>query len=98
MLVIVALGNLIQVQLKQIYGRENVYVWTDHDNGGLDLYCAEPILFLDEFKGMAYKEFLKVTDVYPAQLHARYTNTAYIMECNTHCFYFHTQACLLNGS
>lgn len=64
-----------QVQLKQIYGRENVYVWTDHDNGGLDLYCAEPILFLDEFKGMAYKEFLKVTDVYPAQLHARYTNT-----------------------
>lgn len=45
-----------QVQLKQIYGRENVYVWTDHDNGGLDLYCAEPILFLDEFKGMAYKE------------------------------------------
>ena len=64
-----------QVQLKQIYGRENIYVWTDHDNGGLDLYCAEPILFLDEFKGMAYKEFLKVTDVYPAQLHARYTNT-----------------------
>ena len=65
----------IQVQLKQKYGRDNVYVWTDFDNGGLDLYCAEPILFMDEFKGMVYKEFLKVTDIYPAQLHARYTNT-----------------------
>lgn len=30
---------------------------------------------MDEFKGMPYKEFLKVTDVYPIQLHARYTNT-----------------------
>lgn len=64
-----------QVDLKQRYGRENVYVWADYDNGGLDLYCAEPILFMDEFKGMPYKEFLKVTDVYPVQLHARYTNT-----------------------
>ena len=29
-----------QVQLKQIYGRENVYVWTDLIIGGLDLYCV----------------------------------------------------------
>ncbi|GAD37037.1 hypothetical protein ANG3_1333 [Streptococcus intermedius SK54 = ATCC 27335] len=64
-----------QVNLKKEFGRDNVYIWTDFDNGGLDLYCAEPILFMDEFKGMSYKEFLKVTDVYPVQLHARYTNT-----------------------
>lgn len=63
-----------QVNLKQKHGRDNVYVWTDYENGGLDLYCAEPILFMDEFKGMPYKEFLKVTDVYPVQFHARYTN------------------------
>lgn len=67
--------SYIQTILKLKYGRDRVYVWTDFDNGGLDLYCAEPILFMDEFKGMPYKEFLKVTDVYPAQLHARYTNT-----------------------
>ena len=64
-----------QVDLKKKHGRDNVYIWTDFDNGGLDLYCAESILFMDEFKGMPYKEFLKVTDVYPIQLHARYTNT-----------------------
>lgn len=48
---------------------------TDYSNGGLDHYAAEPILFMDEFKGqLPYAVFLSMTDVYKVQLHARYAN------------------------
>lgn len=57
------------------YGEDQVYMMTDYSNGGLDHYAAEPILFMDEFKGqLPYTVFLSMTDVYKVQLHARYAN------------------------
>ena len=64
-----------QVQLKKTFGTDNVYVLSDYGIGGLDTYAGEPILFMDEFKGdIDYQTFLKLLDVYPNQVHARYSN------------------------
>lgn len=68
--------SFYQTQLIENYGRQNVYVVTDYSNGGFDLYQAEPILFLDEFKGnLRFSVFLGLLDIYPNQVHARYANT-----------------------
>lgn len=70
-----------QVRLKQEFGRESVYVWSDYQNGGLDGYQGEGILFMEEYKGeLNYAEFLKVTDRYPQQMHARYSNVFALWE------------------
>lgn len=64
-----------QVQLKKTFGTDSVYVLSDYGTGGLDNYVGEPILFMDEFKGdIDYQTFLKLLDVYPNQVHARYSN------------------------
>lgn len=64
-----------QVQLKKTFGTDSVYVLSDYGTGGLDNYTGEPILFMDEFKGdIDYQTFLKLLDVYPNQVHARYSN------------------------
>lgn len=64
-----------QVQLKKKFGKDSVYVLSDYGTGGLDNYTGEPILFMDEFKGdFDYQTFLKLLDVYPNQVHARYSN------------------------
>lgn len=57
------------------HGKDNVYLLSDYDNGGFDNYCAEPILFMDEFKGnMKFQTMLQYLDRYPVQVHCRYTN------------------------
>lgn len=67
--------SFMQVKLKKEFGFENVYVLSDYGTGGLDNYTGEPILFMDEFKGdIDYQTFLKLVDVYPNQVHARYSN------------------------
>ncbi|HEL0415119.1 TPA: replication protein RepA [Streptococcus equi subsp. zooepidemicus] len=64
-----------QIQLKKEFGHDSVYVLSDYGTGGMDNYTGEPILFMDEFKGdVDYQTFLKLLDVYPNQVHARYTN------------------------
>lgn len=64
-----------QIRLMDKYGVGNVYVWSDYQNGGLDNYMGEKILFMEEFKGeLSYQEFLRVTDSYVQQFHARFTN------------------------
>ncbi|MGT2742902.1 replication protein RepA [Streptococcus plurextorum] len=64
-----------QIQLKKTFGKDSVYVLSDYGTGGLDTYAGEPILFMDEFKGdIDYQTFLKLLDVYPNQVHARYSN------------------------
>lgn len=64
-----------QVQLKKTFGTDSVYVLSDYGTGGLDNYTGETILFMDEFKGdLDYQTFLKLLDVYPNQVHARYSN------------------------
>ncbi|HEM6145335.1 replication protein RepA [Streptococcus suis] len=64
-----------QIRLMEEFGDGNVYVWSDYQNGGLDTYLGEKILFMEEFKGeLSYQEFLRVTDSYVQQFHARFTN------------------------
>lgn len=56
-------------------GEDNIYLVSDYENGGLDLYNGEPILFLDEFRGqIKYSTFLSMLQGYKQQFHARYTN------------------------
>lgn len=63
------------VQLCEEYGEENVYIMTDYETGGLDMYCAEPILFMDEFKGnLRFQQLLNYLDGYKIQIHCRYAN------------------------
>lgn len=64
------------VNLCQQFGEDNVYLLTDYDIGGFDLYCGEPILFMDEFKGtMKFQQLLNYLDCYKVQIHCRYANS-----------------------
>lgn len=71
-------------QLCDTYGTDNVYLLTDYDNGGFDSYCAENILFMDEFKGgLKFQTLLNYLDCYPVQIHCRYAN-AYALWSEVH--------------
>lgn len=61
--------------LIQELGEDKVYFVNDYQNGGMDLYNGQEILFLDEFRGqIPYHTILSWLDCYKAQLHCRYTN------------------------
>ena len=63
------------IDLCKDFGRDNVYIVSDYDNGFFDLYSGEKVLFLDEFRGqIPYHILLSICDVYLRQFHARYTN------------------------
>ncbi|HVI41948.1 MAG TPA: hypothetical protein VM577_14955 [Anaerovoracaceae bacterium] len=56
-------------------GEENVYLLSDYRIGGFDLYCGEPVLFMDEFKSeMPFQQLLNNLDGYKSQIHCRYSN------------------------
>lgn len=62
-------------ELCKQHGEEDVYLLTDYETGGFDLYCGEPILFMDEFKGsMKFQQLLNYLDGYKIQIHCRYAN------------------------
>lgn len=63
------------LELVEQYGEDDVYFVSDFENGGLDNYAGEHILFLDEYKGSyRYQIFLQMLDGYKAQIHCRYAN------------------------
>ena len=63
------------IELCNELGRDNVYLFSDYENGGFDNYCAEPVLFIDEFKGeIKFSTFLTYLDKYLIQVHCRYNN------------------------
>lgn len=63
------------VQICEEQNEENIYLMTDYDTGGLDLYCGQKILFMDEFKGnMSFQRLLNYLDGYKIQIHCRYAN------------------------
>lgn len=63
------------MNLIELYGEDEVYLVTDYDNGGLDKYNGEKILFLDEFRGqIKYSTLLCMLQGYKQQFHARYSN------------------------
>ena len=64
-----------QIQLMEQYPND-VYLFNDYDGGGFDLYEAQSILFMDEFKGnLKFQVLLNLLDAYKTQLHCRYANT-----------------------
>ena len=75
------------VQLCEEYGEDNIYMMNDYQNsgsGGLDTYCAEPILFMDEYKGsLPYQVLLNMLEGYRVQIHCRYAN-AYSLWTTVH--------------
>lgn len=66
------------VKLCETYGEDEVYFLSDYTNqctGSFDLYCAEKILFMDEFKGqMSYAQILLILQGFKSQIHCRYAN------------------------
>lgn len=53
----------------------DVYLFTDYDGGGFDMYEGQSILFMDEFKGgIRFQLLLNLLDSYKIQLHCRYAN------------------------
>lgn len=62
-------------QIIEEHGEDNLYFVTDYDNGGLDRYNGERVLFLDEFRGqIRYSTLLAMLQGYKQQFHARYSN------------------------
>ena len=62
-------------QLIEDYGEDNVYFVSDYDNGFMDKYNGERILFLDEYRGQfKYSTLLVMLQGYKTQVHARYSN------------------------
>lgn len=67
--------NYVKMCKDKEVGEDKIYLLTDYENGGFDSYCAEPILFMDEFKGqMRFQLLLNYLDGYKIQVHARYGN------------------------
>ena len=67
------------IQICEKIGDENVYLFNDYTNkgiGGLDSYCGESILFIDELKphSLTYSQLLTMLQGYRSQYHARYSN------------------------
>lgn len=66
----------IYVDLCKKYGADEIYRLTDYENGGLDNYCAEKVLIIEEFRGnMRFQQLLCYLDEYPTQIHCRYSNS-----------------------
>lgn len=62
-------------QLIEEHGEESLYFVSDYENGGLDRYNGQEILFLDEFRGqIRYSTLLAMLQGYKQQFHARYAN------------------------
>ena len=57
------------------HGEDYLYLVSDYENGWLDNYECQPVLFLDEYRGQwKYSFLLTVLDVYKRSYHARYAN------------------------
>ncbi|MBP3505652.1 MAG: hypothetical protein J6K43_04545 [Lachnospiraceae bacterium] len=62
------------VQVEKL-GSDKVYFCSDYENGFLDGYNGEEILWLDEYRGqLKYATFLSILDKYKTRIHARYSD------------------------
>lgn len=62
------------VNLCEQLGEESIYMLSDHKSGGLDMYCGEPILFIDELREFTYSVLLGILEGLKKQVHCRYAN------------------------
>lgn len=69
------------VKLCEDFGRDEVYVVSDYENGFLDNYSGQKVLFLDEFRmQIPYGKLLSMLDSYTREYHARYSNVVGLWE------------------
>lgn len=62
-------------QIIEEFGEDELYFISDYENGGLDRYNGQSVLFLDEFRGqIRYSTLLSMLQGYKQQFHARYSN------------------------
>ena len=67
--------SYVASQIVDEKGEDSIYMYSDFETGGLDDYCGEPILFMDEFRGqIQFSILLKMLQGYRQPMHARYTN------------------------
>ena len=63
------------IKLCEERGEDQVYMFSDYSVGGLDHYEAQPVLFVDEFKGrMAFGDLLLMLEGYKRETHCRFEN------------------------
>jgi len=64
-----------RVELAKLYGEESIYYLTSFNSGAFDNYNGEPILWIEDYRGeFRFQEFLRILDVYKAEIPARYSN------------------------
>lgn len=62
-------------QIVSEYGEDHLYFVTDYENGFMDKYSGEPVLFLDEYRGQfRFSTLLTILQGYKTQIHCRYAN------------------------
>jgi hypothetical protein len=63
------------IKLAEIHGDEKIYEVAEYENGFMDKYSAEPILFMDEYRGETTYNFLLLLLGYKKlQYHSRFEN------------------------
>lgn len=63
------------VQKCEEIGEDHVFFCRDYSKGGMDSYCAESCLILDEYKGqMRFADLLTFLDPYKGEFASRYVN------------------------
>ena len=64
-----------RVKLAEEVGEDNIFYLTAFGTGAFDGYNGQPYLWIEDFKGeMMFGEFLRILDVYKAEISCRYTN------------------------
>lgn len=62
-------------KLMEKIGEENVYFVSEYENGWIDKYNGQPVLWLDELVNqISYERLKTLMDKYKNQIHGRYTN------------------------
>lgn len=67
--------SYIVQKMAEQYGEDNVFFYSDYGKGGLDSYCAEKYLIMDEYKGqLRFADLLSMLDPYKREFPSRYVN------------------------
>lgn len=64
-----------RVALAEEIGEENIYFLTTFGTGAFDNYCAQKVLWIDDYRGeFPFPMLLRLLDVYKCEVPARYSN------------------------
>lgn len=64
-----------RVKLAEKIGEENIFYLTSFNSGAFDNYNGQSVLWIEDYRGeFKLQEFLRLLDVYKAEIPARFTN------------------------